>query len=328
MPCWSQVLKEIEEKSREIARLREQDPTNPDGNKLPHLEVLKEYLRSLENETGRFTIFYASGWMHKPNVPSFVSSVHPMDMEGFLECVYHAKGNQHLDLILHSPGGSPEAAEQIITYLRQKFKSIRAIVPHQAMSAATMMALAADKILLTRHAMLGPTDPQLIIPTNTGVPTMVSAHALKEEFEKAKGEANNMAAWAPILAQYPPGIFSKCEHALDLTKELAVRWLATYMLRRKRDREHLSEELANFFASPEHHSHGRPLMYEDLREWKRKGLKVGLVEEDRDPDFQDVLMSAWHAMSHLLGGTPIAKAIMCSRGEGYLRYFNPSPQAN
>ena len=44
-----------------------------------------------------------------------------------------------LDLILHSPGGSPEAAEAIVSYLRSRFSHIRVIVPQLAMSAATMI---------------------------------------------------------------------------------------------------------------------------------------------------------------------------------------------
>ena len=51
--------------------------------------------------------------------------------------------NDKLDLIIHSPGGSVEAAEQIVNYLRAKYAHIRAIIPHSAMSAATMIACAA-----------------------------------------------------------------------------------------------------------------------------------------------------------------------------------------
>jgi ClpP class serine protease len=52
---------------------------------------------------------------------------------------YELKGKD-LDLIVHSPGGSPEATEAIVTYLRSKFNDIRVIVPQAAMSAATMLA--------------------------------------------------------------------------------------------------------------------------------------------------------------------------------------------
>jgi len=56
---------------------------------------------------------------------------------------------------LHSPGGSIEAAEAIVTYLRSKFAHIRAIVPHSAMSAATMIAMACDEIVMGKHSFLG-----------------------------------------------------------------------------------------------------------------------------------------------------------------------------
>ena len=53
---------------------------------------------------------------------------------------------RELDLILTSPGGSPEAAEAIMGYLRSRFDHIRAVVPVAAMAAVTMMSLACDEI--------------------------------------------------------------------------------------------------------------------------------------------------------------------------------------
>jgi ClpP class serine protease len=55
---------------------------------------------------------------------------------------------REVDLILHSPGGSAEAAESIVEYLRTRFDRVRVIVPVAAMSAATMMALSADEIVM------------------------------------------------------------------------------------------------------------------------------------------------------------------------------------
>ena len=80
----------------------------------------------------------------------------------------HGLTGKELDLILHSPGGSLEAAEQIVTYLRSKYDNIRAIVPQNAMSAATMIACACDEIMMGKHSALGPIDPQITVPTQVG----------------------------------------------------------------------------------------------------------------------------------------------------------------
>lgn len=89
-----------------------------------------------------------------------------------------------LDLILTSPGGSPEAAESIMDYLRSRFDHIRAVVPVAAMSAATMMALACDEILMGTHSQLGPIDPQLTVVTPEG-PRSSPAQAILDQFGRA-----------------------------------------------------------------------------------------------------------------------------------------------
>jgi ClpP class serine protease len=104
-------------------------------------KVRRKYLKGLANHTGTDTILYASAFTSKriPNLPGYVLSVTIEDMQGFMAAVHGLK-SPNLDLILHSPGGSLEAAEQIVNYLRAKFTKIRAFVPQNAMSAATMIA--------------------------------------------------------------------------------------------------------------------------------------------------------------------------------------------
>lgn len=94
-------------------------------------------------------------------------SIGAEDIQALMEVTQGAQ-SRDLDLILHSPGGSPEAAEAIVSYLRSRFSHIRVIVPNFAMSAATMIACAADEIVLGKHSFLGPTDPQILIPTGLG----------------------------------------------------------------------------------------------------------------------------------------------------------------
>jgi ClpP class serine protease len=73
------------------------------------------------------------------------------DIQGFMEAASNIE-ERELDLVLHSPGGSAEAAESIVNYLRKRFDNIRVYVPLAAMSAATMIALSANEIVMGQHS--------------------------------------------------------------------------------------------------------------------------------------------------------------------------------
>jgi ClpP class serine protease len=66
-----------------------------------------------------------------------------------------------LDIVLHTPGGLVLAALQIARAVRHHKGKTTVFVPHYAMSGGTLIALAADQIVLSRHAVLGPVDPQV-----------------------------------------------------------------------------------------------------------------------------------------------------------------------
>src|SRR4030043_45737 len=74
-------------------------------------------------------------------------------------------------LIINSPGGDGNVAEKMIVMCRQRFtKSFKVIVPNFAKSAATMIALGTDKILMGYLAELGPIDPQVGNPLGGLIP--------------------------------------------------------------------------------------------------------------------------------------------------------------
>jgi ClpP class serine protease len=66
-----------------------------------------------------------------------------------------------LDIVLHTPGGLVLAATQIARAVRGHKGKVTVFVPHYAMSGGTLIALAADEIVMSRNAVLGPVDPQL-----------------------------------------------------------------------------------------------------------------------------------------------------------------------
>ncbi len=83
------------------------------------------------------------------------------DSEQILRAIRMTPKSMPIDLIIHTPGGIALAATQIANALADHDAEVRVIVPHYAMSGGTLIALAADKIIMDEHAVLGPVDPQL-----------------------------------------------------------------------------------------------------------------------------------------------------------------------
>ena len=83
------------------------------------------------------------------------------DAEKVLAAIRTTPGEQPIDVILHTPGGLAIAALQIARALRSHTGRVTVFVPHFAMSGGTLIALAADQIVMSEHAMLGPIDPQI-----------------------------------------------------------------------------------------------------------------------------------------------------------------------
>jgi ClpP class serine protease len=83
------------------------------------------------------------------------------DSEQVLRAIRMTDQSVPIDLILHTPGGLVLAAEQIAEALLKHPARVTVFVPHYAMSGGTMIALAADEIVMDPNAVLGPVDPQL-----------------------------------------------------------------------------------------------------------------------------------------------------------------------
>ncbi|MEA2661790.1 MAG: hypothetical protein QOH08_1362 [Chloroflexota bacterium] len=83
------------------------------------------------------------------------------DSEKILRAIRLTSAETPIDLVLHTPGGLVLAAEQIASALQRHQAAVTVFVPHYAMSGGTLIALAADTIVMDPNAVLGPIDPQL-----------------------------------------------------------------------------------------------------------------------------------------------------------------------
>ena len=105
------------------------------------------------------------------------------DSEEVLRAIRTTPSNTPIDLILHTPGGLVLASYQIALALKEHPAKTTVIVPHYAMSGGTLIALAADEIVMDRHAVLGPVDPQL--PRGDGaVPAASIVNAVRVKGEQ------------------------------------------------------------------------------------------------------------------------------------------------
>jgi len=94
------------------------------------------------------------------NIP-FYRFINIEDSEEILRAIRMTPKDRPIDLIIHTPGGLVLAATQIAKALNDHPAETRVIIPHYAMSGGTLIALAADKIIMDPNAVLGPIDPQL-----------------------------------------------------------------------------------------------------------------------------------------------------------------------
>ncbi len=283
-----------------------------------HDAVRRKALADLSEHTGRNVILYYSGWLEKQNLIShgLPVDVNDSDKNGFMATIHKLDRAKGLDLILHTPGGSVAATESLVDYLRSMFGTdIRAIVPQLAMSAGTMIALAAKSVVMGKHSSLGPIDPQL-----NGTP----AHGIVEEFKQAKLEiANNPATipvWQPIIAKYPPTLVGECEKSIDWANKIVGDWLTNGMFAGDDDAKASADKIVNELA--DHSltlSHDRHISADKAAEL---GIKVEMLEDDQD--LQDRVLTVHHASALTISETPAFKIIENQNGVSQISMVNVS----
>ena len=288
MAGWNDVLKEITETQSQ------------------HDYVRKKYVSELASYTNRNVITYYSSWLKNPQANN--TDINDADMTGFMNCIHGMDCSKGLDLILHTPVGSPAAAEAIVSYLRNKFNNdIRIIVPQLAMSAGTMIACAGKEIILGKQSSLGPIDPQF-----NGIP----AYNIMMEFEEAKKDLmsnpQNAQYWAIKLQQYPAAFMKTAIDAIQLSGKLVEEWLGSCMYDKNsiEDQKIISNIVSKLNEHDDSKIHGRHLNAEFC---KNIGLKIVMLEDDNI--LQDKVLSLHHSYMITMDMTPALKIIENQNGK-------------
>jgi len=303
MPSWNDLLEQFEKQPGEFLRIN-----------------LQKYLNDISKLRGDTNvIFYASSFLQKTEIPqTFIQLTHE-DINGFMGTMYGMDWDKGLTLLLHTPGGLTNATETIVEYLHQKFQYIEVIIPTFAMSAGTMMSLAANKIIMGRQSQLGPIDPQMPLSGR-----FFSAQSVVDQFNEAKKEiienSNVAPVWYPILQSIGPAILQEAKNALSYSQRMVEDWLKLRMFTSDQNKVSKADKIAKFFRdSSLHLSHGHRISREAA-----EGIGVIIERLEDNQDLQEATLSAYHLVTLAFEKSPATKVIESNHDRRWIKNWMPT----
>ena len=228
----------------------------------------QEMIRQAEHVTGRrLVVYFSSG-----------TEIDANDIMGFGDLLHDSKDSD-VDLLLQSPGGDINAAEKIVNLCRSRSRSFRVIVAESAKSAATLIALASDQILMSDTSELGPIDPQIEIVTPQGTtlqrPAQSFLDGLEAIMEQAKKDGELSPVHFPLLSTLDPALLDFCKKSILRAEQFAEKWLMYSQMKGEPEK---ARATALKLADNNHWlSHGAVI---DAEEAKNLGLSVAIFDHD------------------------------------------------
>ena len=216
----------------------------------------KALIRALERKRGTKVITL----IHRTETVGFLGIpvrrfIREEDAEAVLRQIRRVPPDKPIDLIIHTPGGMLLAAFQIAAALKAHKGKVTVFVPHYAMSGGTLIALAADRIVMDRNAFLGPVDPQL---SRNGREVVPAVSVLKIPSYKSW---KNMSDGTLVL-------YDQARKAVEQVKEMVRKLLEG------RDEKVVKAVIERLVMGKTTHDY--PVSYEEAK-------KLGLPVSDRMP---------------------------------------------
>lgn len=222
--------------------------------------------------------------LNLPIISFFTSFLYPVMIENsdadMLEGILHKYDlKEGFILFLSSPGGSGLAAERIIKVCREHSGKIgyQVIIPGKAKSAATMICLGANKIIMGNTSEVGPIDPQISFVENDK-PKTFSVHNIVKSynqlFEEAVKTKGNLQPYIQQLEHYDSREIEEYKNAIALSGDIAVKALKTGMLNEKTETE-IKKSIKDFLSPEKVKVHARSIYAEEA---KKCGLNIEIID--------------------------------------------------
>jgi len=266
-------------------------------------ERRKKIIKKIQEITEHKLIVYTANLNISPN------SIDHNDIRFFNDLLQSIKIEGKIDLMISSPGGEPNAAEKIAMMCREYCDTFRVIVPNYAKSAATMIALATDSILMGYLSEIGPIDPQIRIVTPRGTQYIPAQSVI----DSVKGLQKQIIAGVPpvaiipLLQQIEPPVIDLCLKAIEFSRQFAERWLSKYMLRH--DPEKAKQTAKDLSDNTKWLSHGKIINKEEA-----KALGLRIEEMPKDSELWKLVWELYCRSEHRLN---IEKAVKMYENENH-----------
>lgn len=143
------------------------------------------------------------------------------------ECLHDVDPTKNLHLLLCSPGGDPETAIRLIRMAQAVSREFVIVVPEQAKSAATIMCLGANEILLGATSDLGPIDPQILVPDRGFVSAKDLIAAVEAAITNVAANPDTYPIHAAMLGGIDAPTVQFARSALDRTGDIARQAIAS-----------------------------------------------------------------------------------------------------
>ena len=180
----------------------------------------RRLIRAIETRTERRLLCYVSS-----------SSINYFDTFHLARLLETIKPGERITLLLDSPGGDIDAAEKMVHLLREACAppsgsagDLEVLVPNAAKSAATLIALGADRMLMSDSSELGPIDPQLQLPNGDSVPVSALLRAYEEAEQRCVRHPDN-SAFAAELGKFDAVLVAEMRQAVNRARACSEKLL-------------------------------------------------------------------------------------------------------
>ena len=232
----------------------------------------QDLVREIQSDTKNKLICYVAG---------IYAPVDREDVICFFDLLRNIRSGQNVDLLLQTGGGDIDAAEKVITMVRNRVgkAQLRVIVPDYAKSAGTLMALGADVIVMSDTSELGPIDPQIVRTDRNGNRIWHSIMNYLDAYEKHRQELednpNDMAATI-MFEKLDPDTVLLYQSMRDRARKCAEGQLKLGMMS---DGGNFTQAAAILLDTTKFRTHGQPIP------WDEAGKPgIGLNVDHRSPD--------------------------------------------